>query len=364
MSFHQSLAGADVHTLVAFEFADAGTRTSHSSFVAADVGKMVRQTDDGSLWMITSTAPAYTGVGQADNGLAQRALETAWIGTNAADQANDIAVSALNTAWSGTNAGDQAYDVAVSGLTAAWAGTNAGDQAYDIAVSGLSTAWIGTNAGDQAYQLAGESLTLAQVGTNAGDQAYDVAVNALDTAWAGTSAGNQAYDVAVSGLSTAWAGTNAGDQAYDVAVNALSTAWAGTSALGDYVQKSGDVMTGTLSTPNITVGVGTLPANFSGASTDWYMGTYTIDITDVAAQTVYVTGSLTIAVTGLEVTGASASVRFIHPSDRDVEIGIEADWDIMPSSPTSLTSAKKSMLSIQSFGPLQSDVVGAYAAIT
>lgn len=45
------------HVPYAFAYADATARGAATGFVAADVGKLARQTDNNSLWMLTDEAP-------------------------------------------------------------------------------------------------------------------------------------------------------------------------------------------------------------------------------------------------------------------------------------------------------------------
>jgi hypothetical protein len=48
-----------IHVPHAWEYADAATRSGAGGFVSTDVGKLARQLDDNSLWMLTSTAPIW-----------------------------------------------------------------------------------------------------------------------------------------------------------------------------------------------------------------------------------------------------------------------------------------------------------------
>lgn len=51
-----------IHTTIALEFADAAARTSFAG-VAGDIGKVARQLDDDSLWMLQDLAPTWLGIG-------------------------------------------------------------------------------------------------------------------------------------------------------------------------------------------------------------------------------------------------------------------------------------------------------------
>ncbi len=46
-----------VHVPYAFSYADTTARAAATGFVAADVGKLARQLDDNSLWMLTDDSP-------------------------------------------------------------------------------------------------------------------------------------------------------------------------------------------------------------------------------------------------------------------------------------------------------------------
>jgi len=47
----------DVHAPHAFTYADAAARNSAVGMVATDIGKLARQEDDGSLWILTNHSP-------------------------------------------------------------------------------------------------------------------------------------------------------------------------------------------------------------------------------------------------------------------------------------------------------------------
>lgn len=57
--FHKDQTPTEgIHVPYNWTYADASTRTSATGFVAADVGKLARQLDDNSLWMLTAHDPA------------------------------------------------------------------------------------------------------------------------------------------------------------------------------------------------------------------------------------------------------------------------------------------------------------------
>lgn len=68
-AIHKDQAVSDgIHTIVAFEAADAAARAA-LVLVAADEGKIVRQTDNDSFWVITGTGPnTFTDITAAGGG--------------------------------------------------------------------------------------------------------------------------------------------------------------------------------------------------------------------------------------------------------------------------------------------------------
>ena len=59
MGFHDELIIDDIHIIHNFEYADATARTGASGFVAGDVGKVAKQIDDLSWWILSTTAPTW-----------------------------------------------------------------------------------------------------------------------------------------------------------------------------------------------------------------------------------------------------------------------------------------------------------------
>ena len=55
---HSEISLGQVHVPYNFEYANEAARVAAIGFVAADIGKIARQLDDNSLWMLTSEAPA------------------------------------------------------------------------------------------------------------------------------------------------------------------------------------------------------------------------------------------------------------------------------------------------------------------
>jgi hypothetical protein len=50
--YHDTLIGEDIHVLHALSFANESLREGASGLTAADVGKVARQEDDGSFWIL------------------------------------------------------------------------------------------------------------------------------------------------------------------------------------------------------------------------------------------------------------------------------------------------------------------------
>jgi len=61
MSFHDTLVGADIHVIHAYTYADAATRLAATGFVSADVGKIAKQSDNSTYWILKATTPAWSG---------------------------------------------------------------------------------------------------------------------------------------------------------------------------------------------------------------------------------------------------------------------------------------------------------------
>jgi hypothetical protein len=57
MVLHKSLAIGDIHVPYQWSYADATARGAATGFVANDVGKLSRQLDDNSFWVLTDESP-------------------------------------------------------------------------------------------------------------------------------------------------------------------------------------------------------------------------------------------------------------------------------------------------------------------
>lgn len=90
MAIHKNLPVDDSHFAHAFEYADLSARTSASGFVNSDIGKLARQIDNNTVWMLTATTPTWIEI--TGGGTAVEEIETAssapsdiskyWVDTN------------------------------------------------------------------------------------------------------------------------------------------------------------------------------------------------------------------------------------------------------------------------------------------
>lgn len=66
MTEHADIPIGEVHIVHQWVYADASARTGASGFVSADIGKVAKQTDNDSWWVLTATTPTWaeiTGTG-------------------------------------------------------------------------------------------------------------------------------------------------------------------------------------------------------------------------------------------------------------------------------------------------------------
>lgn len=54
----QQTVSDGIHIIYAFEYADAATRTAAGGFSAGDVGKVARQDDNNTFWILINNSPA------------------------------------------------------------------------------------------------------------------------------------------------------------------------------------------------------------------------------------------------------------------------------------------------------------------
>lgn len=97
---HSDMGLQYAHVSYAWSYANAAARTGAGGFVAGDVGKLARQTDDNSLWLLSATTPTWVQVSTVTP-----------------------TFSSLNVTGN-TTLGDAAGDsVTVNGATWTWAGS-------------------------------------------------------------------------------------------------------------------------------------------------------------------------------------------------------------------------------------------------
>lgn len=61
--YHRHAALGDRHAAHNWEYANAAARTAATDFTSGDVGKLARQLDDNTLWMLTATTPTWVAIG-------------------------------------------------------------------------------------------------------------------------------------------------------------------------------------------------------------------------------------------------------------------------------------------------------------
>lgn len=56
---HSDIGLGEIHIVHNWEYANAAARTGATGFIASDVGKWAKQTDDGSFWELTAITPTW-----------------------------------------------------------------------------------------------------------------------------------------------------------------------------------------------------------------------------------------------------------------------------------------------------------------
>jgi hypothetical protein len=357
MSFHSNLSGLDIHTLVAFTYANAAARTGALGLVIGDIGKVARQADDGSFWILVSASPVtWFGFGGDASALATatRALLIAQAGTNAANSADSWARDAFSIAVAGTDAANIAFVLAGEAFTLATAfGTTVANAAFDIATQAFNIAVSGTNAANAAAMTAGMALNLAWTGTTAANEADSWARDAFSIAVNGTNAANHVNTIAIQALDTSWVGTNAANQAYTLAGEAYTLAQAGTNAVisGAFLPLAGGVMSGTMTVPNVQVGVGTV-SYFTNSG-----GTIAYDFTGAAYQQTTVNGALHVSASNPS-PGREIAILLIADGSARV-LTYDTNFAFYAATPPASITNKNILLALTSLTSSLSGVIGA-----
>ncbi len=65
MTEHFELSGDNIHVPYTWEYADTTAREAATGFASADIGKLARQLDNNSLWMLTAITPTWVAIGGA-----------------------------------------------------------------------------------------------------------------------------------------------------------------------------------------------------------------------------------------------------------------------------------------------------------
>lgn len=63
MGLHKNLGPGEIHVPYEWTYDNASQREGASGFVSGDLGKLARQLDDSSLWILTATTPTWVAVG-------------------------------------------------------------------------------------------------------------------------------------------------------------------------------------------------------------------------------------------------------------------------------------------------------------
>lgn len=59
MALHKNLTGEELHSIQAFEYANSTARTTATGLTSLDIGKVAKQTSNGSYWILTDPAPIW-----------------------------------------------------------------------------------------------------------------------------------------------------------------------------------------------------------------------------------------------------------------------------------------------------------------
>lgn len=78
---HADAGVGEIHVPYNWSYADAAARTGAGGFVAGDVGKLARQEDDNTIWILTATTPTWVQIGSNASEVDDTAYDaTSWNG--------------------------------------------------------------------------------------------------------------------------------------------------------------------------------------------------------------------------------------------------------------------------------------------
>lgn len=146
------------HVIHAYEYADAAARTGAIGFVTADLGKVARQLDTGTFWLLTATTPTWVQLGASSaaatpqfnwgNGSISGTTTTRYLTPEFDYDLAPTSLIQIQTARAGTLQNFRIHVGAVGG--------NANNVVYTLRKNGVATALVVTMA---ANATSGSDLT-------------------------------------------------------------------------------------------------------------------------------------------------------------------------------------------------------------
>jgi hypothetical protein len=94
-----------IHVCYQFVYANAAARAAATGFVASQVGKLARQLDDNSLWMLTATTPTWVQISNGTGGITtfRYFLDPSETNPLHATYGDDFNAATLNAIWTRRN---------------------------------------------------------------------------------------------------------------------------------------------------------------------------------------------------------------------------------------------------------------------
>jgi len=181
-----------IHIPYQWAYADSTARIGASGFVTADVGKLCRQLDDNSLWMLTATTPTWMQV----NGSGATTLDD----LTDVDTSTSAPVIGQALIWNGTNwtpTGPKMYAIATKSVSQTWNSTALQRVGWDSVtvdpestISGTTTDWIFTAPRTGNYLVTFNLMFLSAWNCESWWYYYVNGVSFWNNAVAGFSTGN------------------------------------------------------------------------------------------------------------------------------------------------------------------------------